>query len=316
MSTSTPQGSKFMQSIKNWRAKLSPVFGVIILGVFLYWIWIYKDIIVDTFRKIGLAQLAVLVVLIVISSILTVWALVILVHDKGYSFGFADGYHSLNLSQLASMIPGGVWGYAGFAAFLWSKGISKVDSVIIIFLNTLIMLSACAMVGISGLITILGWGYAVICLLPFFFLIFGRNWLDQIRQRYYPESSHLPSTWALLKVLFLSVVVWVIISSCFAWLLYAGNEAEAIPFWTVIGAYATGYLGGYISILVPSGLGVSEGLVALMLGPYIGTDRILAVAISFRIIHTLIIWFNILISVILTTGKARTIGPKNDGEVQ
>ncbi len=309
LNTFTPasRNSKFIQSIKNWRAKLSPVLGVGILGLFLYWTWVYRDIIIDTFGKLGFAQLVVLIVLIVISGILTACALVILVQDKGYTFKFVDGYHSLNLSQLASMIPGGIWGYAGFAAFLWSKGISKVDSVIIIVLNTLIMLSACAMVGISGLITILGWGYAAICLFPFLLLIFGRNWLDEIRQKYYPESSRLPSTLALLKVLFLGIIVWVIISSCFAWLLYTGNGAGAIPFWTVIGAYATGYLGGYISVLVPSGLGVSEGLVALMLGSYIGTDRILAVAISFRIIHTLIMWCNILISVILTSGKAREI---------
>jgi hypothetical protein len=283
-----------MQSIKNWRAKLSPVFGVIVLGLFLYWIWIYRDIIVDTFRKIGLAQLAALVVLIEISSILTVWALVILVRDKGYSFGFADGYHSLNLSQIAAMIPGGIWGYAGFAGLLWAKGVAKVDSIIIIFVYTLI--------------TILGWGYAIIFLLPFLVLLLGRDWLDKLRQKYYPESSPLPSILASLKALLLGVLVWVITSSCFAWLLYASKGSAVIPFWTVVGAYSTGYLGGYISIFVPSGLGVSEGLVALMLGRYIGTDKILAVAISFRIIHTFIVWCNILLSVILTS---RQVGTRN-----
>ena len=228
----------------------------------------------------------------------------VLVRDKGYTFGFADGYHSLNLSQIAAMIPGGIWGYAGLAGLLWTKGIAKVDSIIIIFVYTLVMLSSCVIVGISGLITILGWKYAIICLLPFLVLILGRDWLDKIRQKYYPESSPLPSILALLKALLLGVLVWAITASCFAWLLYTGEGTELIPFWTVIGAYAAGYLGGYISILVPSGLGVSEGLVALMLGPYVGTDKILAVAISFRIIHTLIVWCNIVISVILTTKEA------------
>lgn len=306
MNIFSPQGqdTKFMQLIKNWRVKLSPVFGVVILGVFLYWIWIYRSTIVDTFKGISLVQLIFLLSLIVISSILSVLALVILVQDKGYTFNFVDAYNSLNLSQLASMIPGGVWGYAGFAGFLWSKGISKVDSVIIIFLNTILTLSACALVGISGLISIIGWGYTAICVFPFLFLILGRNWLDKIRNKYYPESSRLPSTSALLKTLLLGIVVWIISSSSFAWLLYSGEGTQAIPFWTVIGAYATGYLGGYISFLVPSGLGVSEGLVALMLGPYIGADRVLAVAISFRIIHTFVVWCNILVSVILTTRKA------------
>lgn len=283
---------------------MSPVFGVAILGLFLYWIWIYRDIIVDTFKKIGFAQLAVLIISIMVSTILSVYALVILVQDKGYTFGFADGYHSLNLSQIAAMIPGGIWGYAGFAGLLWSKGIAKVDSVIIIFVYTLVMLSSCVIVGISGLINILGWGYATIFLLPFLVLFLGRDWLDKIRKKYYPESSPLPSILAAIKALFLGVLVWIITSSCFAWLLYTSKEATVIPFWTVVGAYATGYLGGYISIFVPSGLGVSEGLVALMLGSYIGTDRILPVAIAFRIIHTFIIWCNILLSAILTSKKA------------
>jgi hypothetical protein len=305
LDTPKSQNSKFVRSIKNWRIKLSPVFGAAILGLFLYWIWIYRGIIADTFKKAGVTQLAILIIFIVISGVLTVYALVILVRDKGYTFGFADGYHSLNLSQLASMIPGGIWGYAGFAGFLWSKGISKIDSIIIIFVYTLVMLSACAIVGVSGLIAVLGWGYAVVCFLPFFFLLFGRDWLDKLRQKYYPESSRLPSASALLKVLFLGIVIWTITSSCFAWLLYTSDGTEIIPFWTVIGAYATGYLGGYISILVPSGLGVSEGLVALMLGLYIGADRILAVAISFRIINTLITWSNILLSVFLTSNQAK-----------
>jgi hypothetical protein len=132
----------------------------------------------------------------------------------------------------------------------------------------------------------------------------GRDWLDKIRQKYYPESSNLPSTLALLKVLFLGIVIWIIISSCFVWVLYASDGLGVIPFWTVAGAYATGYLGGYLSIFVPSGLGVSEGLVALMLGPYIGTDKIMAVAISFRIINSFVVWCNILLSVILTSKRA------------
>jgi hypothetical protein len=104
----------------------------------------------------------------------------------------------------------------------------------------------------------------------------------------------------------MGILVWLITASCFAWLLYTsgGTEINRIPFWTVIGAYTAGYLGGYIAILVPSGLGVSEGLVALMLGTYASAERILATAISFRIVHTSIVWFNMLLSVLLASKNA------------
>jgi hypothetical protein len=296
--------SKFVQSIKKWRAILSPIVGIIIVGIFLYWIWKYRDVIVSTFEKVGFVQLLILIILIWISLILSIFTFTILVRDMGYSFGFVDGYNSLNLSQLASMVPGKIWGFAGLAALLWSKGISKFDGIIIILLNTVIMLSAVTIVGISGLISILGWGYTIICLLPFLFLFLGRDWLDKIRQKYYPGSSHLPSTSALFKVLCLGIMATIIGASSFTLLLYASEGRGVIPFWVVTGAFEAGYLGGYISMLAPSGLGVSEGLVTVILSPYIGIDKILAVAISFRIIHTFIIWLNILITIILTSMHA------------
>lgn len=295
--------AKLLKTLRGWKNRLAPILGPVIVCVFLFWAWSYRNIIFNTFRQIGILRLAVIVTLLAFTVILTAHALVTLVRDKGYSFTFCDGYHSLNLSQLASMIPGGVWGYAGFAGMLWAKGISRMDGAIIVFTHTLIMLSACVMVGFSGLITILGWGYAAFFLLPFLLLLLGRNWMDNIREKYYPESSPLPSTSALLKALFLGILVWIATASCFAWLLYAGNGA-VIPFWIVIGAYTTGYLGGYIAILIPSGLGVSEGLVALLLGSYMSTETVLATAISFRIVHTSIIWFNMLITVVFTSTGA------------
>ncbi len=309
MSRLLQENSSFLKTLRTWRARLAPILGAAILGVFLYWIWIYRQMILATFEKLGWLQMVVLLFMLCIGVILSALAFAIPIQDMGYRFGVADGYHTLNLSQLASMIPGGVWGYAGLAAVLWSKGISKADSVVVIFFYTVIMLSACAIVGITGLAAILGWGYAAICLVPFLFLILGRNWLDRLRQRYYPDSSPLPSINASLRVLMLGLVVWIISAVSFTWLLYRSAGYGIMPFWTIAGAYSAGYLGGYISIFAPSGLGVSEGLVSLLLGPYIGTAKVMAVAISFRIILTAITWCNVLVTFLLSSrrGEKRTI---------
>lgn len=294
--------------MNKWKARLLPVIGVAVLGLFIYWVVTYRELILVSLASVGIYQLCILVVLLLGSLVLTVYALVVLVRGKGYeSFGFWDGYHTLNLSQLASMIPGGVWGFAGFAGYLWSKGISKSDSAIVIFLNTLIMLTACAAIGISGLMSILSPVYIFLCILPFLLLVIGRNWLDKIRNKYIPESSSLPTTPVLLKILILGVLIWAFTSWGFAGLLLAGNDSTRVSIWLIMGAYAAGYLGGYIAILVPSGLGVSEGIVTLILGPYFGTENVLAVAISFRIIHTIIVWCNILLSVLV---KSRDLTKK------
>lgn len=292
--------SKFQELLNNLKKRLAPILGPAFFGVFMYLAWNYRTLIIEMFHQIGALQLLILILFLTTTVIFTVCPLVIFAQDKGYDFKFTDGYHSLNLSQLASMIPGGIWGYAGFAGMLWSRGITKTDSVTIIFSHTLVMLSSCAIVGFSGLITILGWGYAIIILLPLLLFLLGRNWMEKIRGKYYPESSSLPSTPAILKSLFLGILVWILTASCFAWLLYAGNGIT-VPFWTVVGAYTTGYLGGYIAFLAPSGLGIREGLVTLQLGTFMDVEKILATAISFRIVHTSIVWFNVLVSVILTS---------------
>lgn len=297
---------RLLASLGKWRRILSPFFGVALLGVFLYWVWAYRHTILIIFQQIGVWQLLGMLALLGTSGLLTALAFVLLVRSKGYSFRFADGFHSLNYSQLASMIPGGIWGFAGLAGSLWSKGISKADSLLVIALNTIIMLTACAVVGMTGLAVTLGWGFALLSLLPFLILLFGRNQLNLLWARLFPESSHLPSASTLIVTLLLGVLVWMLASICFTWLLYATAGSGIVPFWTAAGAYATGYLGGYVTLLAPSGVGVSEGLVTVLLGPTVGAERILSIAVSFRIINTVIIWCNILITVVVTHQRKTT----------
>lgn len=262
-----------LQSFGKWRRLLSPFLGTAIFGVFVYWLWKYWKLIFTIFQRINLFQLSGMILLLIAASGLTSFAFVLLVRAKGHRFGFADGYHSLNYSQLASMIPGGIWGFAGLAMTLWSKGISKADSLLVIALNTIIMLTACAVVGIAGLAATFGWGIALLTLLPFLILIFVRTKLDQLRAFFLPESSRLPATSALLITLLIGITVWLIASTCFAWLFSINVGFGTVPYWTSAGAYAAGYLGGYLAFFAPSGLGVSEGLVTVILAPVSARSR-------------------------------------------
>jgi glycosyltransferase 2 family protein len=211
----------------------------------------------------------------------------------GYAFSLRDGYYSLNLSQIAAMVPGKIWGFAGLAALLVARGISQQDSVLIITLNMLIMLSACVVVGAGALTAVIGWKYTLLCLLPILFLFIGRGQLDKARRRFYKQSSPLPSSFTLIKLLIIGVVSWVMVSSAFAWLVYTDLGGwPASPF-LIAGAIPAGYVAGFLALFTPSGLGVSEGVVTLMLEPSIGRDKALALAITFRIIHTGVLWANI-----------------------
>lgn len=104
----------------------------------------------------------------------------------------------------------------------------------------------------------------------------------------------------MITALLGGILVWIIASSCFTWLLFSSIETGQVPFWIASGAYASGYLGGYLTLVAPSGIGVSEGLTSLILSQHLPLDQVLAVAIAFRIIQTLVIWVNILVTALLT----------------
>jgi uncharacterized membrane protein YbhN (UPF0104 family) len=64
----------------------------------------------------------------------------------------------------------------------------------------------------------------------------------------------------------------------------------------VASAFAAGYLGGFVSFITPAGLGVREGIIAVILGPALGRDKTLALAVVFRIVHMAVLWLHIAIT--------------------
>jgi uncharacterized membrane protein YbhN (UPF0104 family) len=184
-----------------------------------------------------------------------------------------------------------VWGYAGLAGLLWARQISKRDSVAIIALNTGLMLSACA------LVALIGWSYALVALAPLIALLLTRDALDNLRQCFFADWSPLPTRRVFIQVLAIGMLAWLFSGAIFAWL--AQSSAANVSPLALISAYAAGYLAGYISLIAPAGLGVSEGVTSILLASSIGIERAFAVALTFRIIQTLAQWTNIFVSLIL-----------------
>lgn len=52
----------------------------------------------------------------------------------------------------------------------------------------------------------------------------------------------------------------------------------------VTGAVALAWIGGYLALITPAGLGVREGLLTLLLGPYLGAGPVLVLAGSSRLL--------------------------------
>src|SRR5439155_1053482 len=268
----------FRQRLRTWRPVLSRIATVLTLVALAYWGWQNRFIIQQVFAELGMTRMAGYFLLLTLGIVLPALSFTILVRSMGYQFTYRDGYHSLNLSQIAAMVPGKIWGFAGLAGLLSARGIPKRDSVLVISLHTLFTLSAAVFVGTFGLIPIIGWAYTLLCLVPAVLLLVGRSWCETLRSHFFMGSSPLPSSLNILCMLVVGVGSWVAVSACFALLVYSAAGQGPVSPLLVSSAFAAGYVGGFVSFITPSGLGVREGIITVILGPAPGSDKTLAPA--------------------------------------
>lgn len=289
--------------LQKWRPVITKVVTVLILGFIIWWVWKNFDTFVNIFIEVGCLRLLGIALVLQLSIFINVLTFTILIRGMGYSYGYVDSYHALNLAQVAAAVPGKIWGFAGLAGLLIARKISKPDAVLIIFLNMILSLSACVILGLVGLIPIIGWGLSLICLLPVLAIIAGRSFLEKLRARFFKGSTHLPSSLDMVKILLAAMLSWVLVAAVFSWLVYITHGGWPTDPLLVASSWPAGYLGGFISLFTPSGLGVSEGIVTLILGPTMGRETALGLAVAFRIIHTLVLWINVIFSLIVLQGK-------------
>jgi hypothetical protein len=62
----------------------------------------------------------------------------------------------------------------------------------------------------------------------------------------------------------------------------AGVAAGTLPF--VTGVVALAWVGGYLTVIMPAGLGVRDGLLALLLAPLLGSGPVLLFVASARVL--------------------------------
>jgi uncharacterized membrane protein YbhN (UPF0104 family) len=89
-------------------------------------------------------------------------------------------------------------------------------------------------------------------------------------------------------ILAASTVSMALLGMSFALFVIATTDAPASAMFSLIGICAAGYLAGYLVVFVPGGLGVREGVYAVLLALYIPASVAVAVAILARLWLTLV----------------------------
>ena len=296
-----PRLDRLYQSANKWRKPVSRTATVGMLLMLGYLSWQHRLQLQQLFEALSVMECLALACVLTLSIALSALSFTLLVRCMGYRFTYQDGYHKLNLSQIAAMLPGKIWGLTGLASLLWSCGISKQDTVLIIFLHTTLTLSAAVLVGVVALISVIGWGFTTLCLVPVLLILIGRKWLEALRSRYLNASSSLPAALPLLIIFMIALTSWVIVSACFLYFIYGTAQQWPHSPLLVASVFAAAYVGGFMSIFTPAGLGVREGIITLLLSPTIGTEEAFAAAVGFRILHTTVLWSHVALTLAILT---------------
>ena len=197
------------------------------------------------------------------------------------------------LSNIIRYIPGNVWQFLGMAEMAAEDGVSRVSTFTSIALHQAISTAA----GLSlAAVYFATTGQAewaarfrpVLWLVPLGLFLLQPRLLEAIMNRVLASVKRPPIrvtlTWGQVWVLlFRYVIVWLVMGLSFAALVrsLANVSWPDVPW--LVATWVTAYTAGYVSMLTPSGLGVREGVMALLLGQLLPVSVAVVISIVARL---------------------------------
>lgn len=240
----------------------------------------------------GRLVVATVCVLVAYSGFVLVWRRIL--RGLGGRLSLLDAHRIWYIGNLGRYVPGKVFQLAGTAYLARAKGVSPVLSVgasliaQVFLLAAGLAIAAATLPAIGGGAAALGvsWpvGLAVsgalllVVLTPALDAVY-RLGLRLIRRSEYHETLPAGEKPILLLA---DLAAWAALGTGFWLFVKAVAPIQGSPL-ALIGICAAGYAGGYLAVFVPGGLGVREGLYALLLGAYVPPSVAVAIAILARL---------------------------------
>lgn len=221
----------------------------------------------------------------------TLWAA--LLRAGGERIGYRRALPIFFVSNLARYVPGKVWQLSGMAYLARRRGVRVLHAVAASLLLQLLVLAVGLLLILAALPAELaaayGWPAAVALLLtgagilgfylsPLFERAYGKA-ADLLRQPVPPERLSVRQKLALGGG---TALGWALYGLSF-WLFLIGATGSAPPPVTAAGIFVAGYLAGFLAFFTPGGLGVREGIYALLLAPYLPGAVALAAGLLSRV---------------------------------
>lgn len=197
------------------------------------------------------------------------------------------------LSNLVRYIPGNVWQFIGMAELAADSGVGRLNTLASIVLHQALS-TAVGLVLAAVYFAVAGQGALFEAVRPFLLLVplglllchprlleGGLNAALRLVKR---PPVCVTLTWPQVAAALLGyLVVWLVMGSAFALLAAAVAPVGWSQTGVLIATWAAAYVVGYLSLLTPSGLGVREGVMVLLLAPILAAPAPTVVALAARL---------------------------------
>ena len=235
--------------------------------------------------------------IIFVAPLFRVWLWRLVLTRLGANISYRECFRIVRLSQLAKYLPGQVWHYVGTFYLTHKAGATKGASVSTMLYDqgasfaagalVVIALAAAsdALAGYGALwfVAVASLGIGVVFLRPSLFSKTSGIVLKVLKKQ---PFSGLPTTsvpFTLLLVV-MNVAFWFILGGSLSFLIRGVTPVD-VPLGDAVVIGAVGVLAGFIAPFAPSGIGVTEGMMVLLLRQYVPLEVALAIALLFRVLN-------------------------------
>ena len=223
-------------------------------------------------------------------------------HYLKKKLGFLESIAFVNTSNLFKYIPGRLWAYTVQIALMAKKNIAKS---LVLYVNFVCLLCVIIVSTIYGLYYLLF--YLKILPMPISILLFGFliladfafimwntniiNWLIiKINKFFMRDIQPIKiEKWLILYIQFLYLIAW-IPPGISAYFLAKGIGLDVAfsDVLALVSSMSVSWIIGYIAIFTPSGLGVREGIMFLMLKQFSNVKTALILPLATRLVCIII----------------------------
>lgn len=280
---------------RRWLRWIERIAGIVVLAFLaLYLARNWSDVTAHPWRiDWSRLALATLCVLIAYSGFVLCWRRILL--HLGGRLMVRDAHRIWYIGNLGRYVPGKILQLAGTAYLARAKGVSPVLTVSASLTSQVFVLAAGLVVaaatlpelgaGVAGLGALWPVGLGVAALLLLIVLTPALDLAYRLALRVLGRSEYFDTVPTKEKVVLLvaNLLAWGAFGTGFWLFVRAVAPIEADTLLPMIGISAAGYVGGYLAVFVPGGLGVREGLYALLLAAYVPPSMAVAIAVFCRL---------------------------------